>query len=104
MKILCIENDPRILDLTVRRCRDLPQNPEVFGFCGEKEALAWLRQNGAASGRAAAAENGAGRRASARTFGEFDLFADGEAAREALEDVRWLPADSAVVRKLRTML
>ena len=25
-------------------------------------------------------------------------------AREALEDVRWLPADSAVVRKLRTML
>lgn len=79
MKILCIENDPRILDLTVRRCRDLPQKPEVFGFCGEKEALAWLRQNGAASCRAAAAENCAGRRASARTFGEFDLFADGEA-------------------------
>ncbi len=42
MRILCVDDEALILDLTVSMCRDLPQHPEVEGVSSAGEALARL--------------------------------------------------------------
>ncbi len=45
MKILCVDDEPLVLELTVSMCRDLAQKPEATGFTQASEALDWLREN-----------------------------------------------------------
>lgn len=42
MKIICVDDEKLILDLTVSMCRALPQKPDVVGFQKAAEAIAWL--------------------------------------------------------------
>ena len=42
MKIICIDDEPLILNMTVALCRELPAKPEVCGFANAKDALHWL--------------------------------------------------------------
>ncbi|MBQ9661628.1 MAG: response regulator [Oscillospiraceae bacterium] len=45
MTIICVDDEPLVLDSTVRLCRGLPQKPEVTGFEDAEAALAWLKTN-----------------------------------------------------------
>ena len=45
MKIICVDDEALILELTVSQCRELKQKPEVEGFRGAKKALAWLEDH-----------------------------------------------------------
>ena len=47
MRILCVDDERLILELTESMCRALPQRPEVIGFQRATEALAWLKQHNA---------------------------------------------------------
>jgi len=47
MKIICIDDEPLILNMTVELCKKLPQCPEVEGFSKSAEALVWLEKNSA---------------------------------------------------------
>lgn len=42
MRILCVDDEKLILDLTVSMCCALEQKPEVIGFQKAKEAITWL--------------------------------------------------------------
>ena len=39
MRIICIDDEPLILNMTVELCEKLPQKPEVKGFTKAGEAL-----------------------------------------------------------------
>ena len=43
MRIICIDDEKLILELTVSMCRELPQKPEVRGFNNSADALAYIR-------------------------------------------------------------
>ena len=43
MRILCVDDEKLILDLTVSMCRALPQKPEVTGFQKAADAIEWVR-------------------------------------------------------------
>ena len=45
MKIICIDDEPLILNMTVALCRELPAKPEVNGFSNAKDALNWLESH-----------------------------------------------------------
>lgn len=47
MRILCVDDEVLILELTVSMCRALPQAPEVVGLQNAGEALQWLAGNSA---------------------------------------------------------
>ena len=47
MKIICVDDEKLILELTVKMCRELPQRPEVHGFQKGCEALIYLQQHSA---------------------------------------------------------
>lgn len=42
MKIICIDDEPLILNMTVALCRELSEKPEVVGFSNAADALCWL--------------------------------------------------------------
>ena len=42
MKIICIDDEPLILNMIAALCRELPAKPEVCGFSHAKDALCWL--------------------------------------------------------------
>ena len=42
MRIICIDDEKLILELTVSMCRELPQKPEVEGFNNATDALEYL--------------------------------------------------------------
>lgn len=46
MKIICVDDEKLILDLTMAMCRDLPQKPQVNGFQNAQDALEWVKQYG----------------------------------------------------------
>ena len=43
MRIICVDDEKLILELTVSMCRELPQKPEVQGFSNSADALEYLR-------------------------------------------------------------
>lgn len=45
MKILCVDDEKLVLELTESMCRALPQRPETAGFTRAEQALDWLREN-----------------------------------------------------------
>lgn len=45
MKIICIDDEPLILNMTVTLCRELPARPEVCGFANATDALLWLQDH-----------------------------------------------------------
>ena len=45
MNIICVDDEPLVLDLTVGLCRDLPQQPTVMGFSKAGDALEWVERN-----------------------------------------------------------
>lgn len=45
MRILCIDDEPLILNMSVELCRNLPQKPEAVGFSNAGDALAWLKEH-----------------------------------------------------------
>ncbi|MBQ5399136.1 MAG: response regulator [Ruminococcus sp.] len=45
MKIICVDDEKLVLELTMYLCRELPEKPEVIGFTKAKEALEWLESN-----------------------------------------------------------
>ena len=45
MKIICIDDEPLILNMTVALCRELPEKPEVCGFANAKDTLLWLEDH-----------------------------------------------------------
>ncbi len=45
MKIICVDDEPLILNMTVDLCRELPQNPDVKGFSNAKDTLLWLEDH-----------------------------------------------------------
>ena len=45
MKIICIDDEPLILNMTVALCRELPNAPEVCGFEKAADALRWLEDH-----------------------------------------------------------
>ncbi len=45
MKIICIDDEPLILNMTVALCRELPAKPEVCGFSNAKDVLNWLENH-----------------------------------------------------------
>ena len=45
MKIVCVDDEILILQLTVSMCERLPQDPEVAGFDNVKEALSYFENN-----------------------------------------------------------
>ena len=47
MRIICIDDEPLILNMTVELCEKLPQKPEVKGFAKANEALVWLEDHAA---------------------------------------------------------
>ena len=47
MRIICIDDEPLILNMTVELCEKLPQKPEVKGFTKAGEALLWLEDHAA---------------------------------------------------------
>ena len=47
MKIICIDDEPLILNMTVTLCRELPAKPEVCGFANATDALLWLQDHAA---------------------------------------------------------
>ncbi|MBQ4341587.1 MAG: response regulator [Clostridia bacterium] len=47
MRIICIDDEPLILNMTVELCEKLPQGPEVVGFTKPGDALVWLNAHSA---------------------------------------------------------
>ena len=47
MRIICIDDEPLILNMTVELCEKLPEAPEVTGFTKASEALKWLEGHSA---------------------------------------------------------
>ncbi len=47
MKIICIDDEPLILNMTASLCRELSAKPEVCGFSNAKDALSWLSEHAA---------------------------------------------------------
>ena len=47
MRIICIDDEPLILNMTVELCEKLPQKPDVKGFTKASEALSWLEKHAA---------------------------------------------------------
>ncbi len=45
MRIICIDDEPLILQMTAALCRELPEQPEVCGFSHAKDALCWLKDH-----------------------------------------------------------
>lgn len=45
MRIICVDDEKLVLELTMSLCRELPEKPEVVGFTKAKEALGWLESN-----------------------------------------------------------
>ena len=45
MKIICIDDEPLILNMTAALCRELPAEPEVCSFANAKDALHWLENH-----------------------------------------------------------
>lgn len=43
MRIICIDDEELVLNLTVSLCRELPMKPETLGFEKACEALLWLK-------------------------------------------------------------
>ena len=44
MRIICIDDAPLILQMTVALCRELPEKPDVCGFSTAADALKWLAE------------------------------------------------------------
>ena len=44
MRIICIDDEPLILQMTVALCRELPEKPDVCGFSTAADALKWLAE------------------------------------------------------------
>lgn len=47
MKIICVDDEPLILNMTAELCERLPLRPEVKGFTRAADALAWLADHSA---------------------------------------------------------
>lgn len=47
MRIICIDDEPLILNMTVELCEKLPEAPEVTGFTKPGDALSWLEGHSA---------------------------------------------------------
>ncbi len=47
MNIVCVDDEPLVLDLVVSQCKALTQAPTVHGFTRSGEALGWLRDHAA---------------------------------------------------------
>lgn len=47
MKVVCVDDEPLVLQLTLSLCRDLKQVDEAEGFAGTQEALDWFAENDA---------------------------------------------------------
>ena len=47
MRIICIDDEPLILNMAVELCKKLSENPEVTGFTKAADALAWLNEHSA---------------------------------------------------------
>ena len=45
MKILCVDDEVLVLQLTLSMCRELPQVEEAEGFSYVQDALDWLEGN-----------------------------------------------------------
>ena len=45
MRVICVDDENLILELTVTLCRELPEVSEVQGFLSAKEALLWLKSH-----------------------------------------------------------
>ena len=45
MKVICVDDEPLVLQLTASMCRELPQFDEVECFAGPTEALEWMENN-----------------------------------------------------------
>ena len=45
LKIICIDDEELVLNLTVSLCRELPMKPEAIGFERPGEALLWLKDH-----------------------------------------------------------
>ena len=45
MRVICVDDENLILQLTVSLCRELPQITDVIGFPGAAEALEWMKDN-----------------------------------------------------------
>ena len=45
MRIICIDDERLVLELTVSLCREMPIKPETFGFFRSADALEWLKEN-----------------------------------------------------------
>lgn len=45
MKIICIDDEPLILNMTVALCREMPAKPKVCGFSNAADALHWLESH-----------------------------------------------------------
>lgn len=47
MRIICVDDEPLILNMTVELCEKLPQGPNVTGFLRANDALSWLKDHAA---------------------------------------------------------
>ena len=47
MRVICVDDERLLMEDTVAMCRELPQITEAIGFTKPKEALEWLKENGA---------------------------------------------------------
>ena len=47
MRVVCVDDEPLILHLTMSLCQELSQVDEVEGFAGSQEALDWFAANSA---------------------------------------------------------
>lgn len=45
MTIVCVDDEPLVLELTVSMCRELPQEPTVVGFSKARDVLEWMEKN-----------------------------------------------------------
>lgn len=45
MKVLCVDDEKMILDMTVSLCEDIPEFTRVAGFQNARHALEWLQNN-----------------------------------------------------------
>lgn len=45
MRIICVDDEELILQLTLAMCKELPQVKEAVGFTKASEALGWLEEN-----------------------------------------------------------
>ncbi len=45
MRLICVDDEPLVLDYTMSLCRELDYDPDVVGFESGKEALSYLEDN-----------------------------------------------------------